>query len=456
LKIISPVNSFSLIRGDFMKNDLIYSVIQLALILIISVNSANSVSTDLREIPASEIRDMIEKGIPVGYDHIIVMGDLNISQLDLPTMHSKTTWYEREGLSLSKNATLVNSSIRLNDSVIEGSLCLNNAIFESSINFNDTKFNRPVYFGGSKFNGPACFLASEFNEPISFRYSQFNEPVNFGYSKFNEGADFRNTTFNRLVDFRGSAFDGPTSFIHSEFNGPANFWYSKFNKTVDFLDSNFGGSADFWGSKFNGPVDFSYSRFNGHALFNEARFFESLDLTQVTFSRLDIYWPDIKRLICEDDPTYLSLIKNFKDLGQTEAADDIYFQYRKWSQAQKPLSDGSKYFDILAFYTCGYGVRPGCTVFSGIIVLVFFGLIYHLIVRSYISSNIIESLCFSAIILLSAPKELFPLSHKSYYDHMRYIKRLQLINFLPILERLIGWGLMLLLIGTLSRVMIRY
>ena len=39
----------------------------------------------LREIPASEILDKIQKGEPVEYDHVRITGELDLSKLDLLT-----------------------------------------------------------------------------------------------------------------------------------------------------------------------------------------------------------------------------------------------------------------------------------------------------------------------------------------------------------------------------------
>ena len=38
---------------------------------------------ELTEIPASEILDKIQKGEPVEYDHVRIIGDLDLSKLDL-------------------------------------------------------------------------------------------------------------------------------------------------------------------------------------------------------------------------------------------------------------------------------------------------------------------------------------------------------------------------------------
>jgi len=150
------------------------------------------------------------------------------------------------------------------------------------------------------------------------------------------------------------------------------------------------------------------------------------------------------------------LIKNFRDLEKYEIADEVYYEYRQWRQDEKSWSDISKYIDILGRITCGYGVRVSQTIESAMIIFVIFGVIYSIKCwRMYrINSNLLkiikEGFLLSLIILLSAPGELYPPGVEDYRDKTRDIK------YWPILERLIGWGLMLLLINTLSRVMIRY
>ena len=41
----------------------------------------------LTEISAREILDKIQKGEPVKYDHVRIIGDLDVSKLDLPKKH---------------------------------------------------------------------------------------------------------------------------------------------------------------------------------------------------------------------------------------------------------------------------------------------------------------------------------------------------------------------------------
>ena len=67
-----------------------------------------------------------------------------------------------------------------------------------------------------------------------------------------------------------------------------------------------------------------------------------------------------------------------------------------------------------------------------------------------------ESVALSAVALLSLPKEFYPYGEKKYAKFIRQsIIRIP-FRLMMVLERLIGWGLLILLINTINRVMIHY
>ena len=147
--------------------------------------------------------------------------------------------------------------------------------------------------------------------------------------------------------------------------------------------------------------------------------------------------------------TYLGLIKNFKDYGQFDDADDCYYTYR--SRNMK-----NSFSDTLAQYSCGFGVRWLQTIYFGIFWLVSFGLLYFLMIttqrgfkKEMIVKQLLNSFWFSAMVLLSVPSELYPRRNPIYKEYASKIK-----YHLPILERLIGWGILILFINTLSRTML--
>lgn len=464
-------------------------LVLVSLIPLIIVNSecvglGNYYGSPKNEIPADEILYKIRIGEPVEYNNIIVKGDLNLNQLALPEKHARTYPYS---LSL-QNVTVVSSPISIKYSEIDGETIIINTLFENSVNFMGTNFNGDTTFFLPIFNGSTTFSHSKFNGNVSFYGSHFNGPADFRSSIFSKDTTFEESTFRTLAEFSGTEFREDIDFIGSNFNEIASFGHSKphfspffigkrimgddtqtqnkFSGDVDFQETKFNGTAYFIGCRFIKTVNFGAARFKDGADFNGSEFKGSsnfknsvisgfLNLSKATFNRLDIFWPRSTRLICDDGPTYLALIKNFRDLEKYDVADDVYYEYRQWRQDKKSWLDTSKYIDILGKQTCGYGVRVIRTIFFAINIFIIFGFIYSFILlRSFNKENyykiINESFLLSLIILLSAPCELYPPGVDAYRTNTDKIK------YWPILERLIGWALMLLLINTLSRVMIRY
>jgi hypothetical protein len=259
-------------------------------------------------------------------------------------------------------------------------------------------------------------------------------------------------------------------FWDTQFKGDANFLNSKFSKSADFSGSNFAGVANFEGSQFGTNKDcitkFAKVIFGGNVSFAEVQMSPISDfrythfggftnLTRTRFDRLEMDWKEIgDKLLC-DESTYIALIKNFGNLGQYEDADNCYFQYREWRQRLKPLG-ASKALDYFSWITCGYGVRMQQTVIFGLFWLIFFWILYFLISwhndtkRIGIWKQLWETFWFSVIVLLSAPKELYPMNERQFEYYAKNIR------FIPIFERFMGWVLLVLLINNLSRVMIRY
>jgi hypothetical protein len=69
----------------------------------------DSKTEGLREVPASEILDKIQKGEPVEYDHIRIVGDLDIIKLDLPTEKVARTEHQIKELMLPEESKVVSS-----------------------------------------------------------------------------------------------------------------------------------------------------------------------------------------------------------------------------------------------------------------------------------------------------------------------------------------------------------
>ena len=181
---------------------------------------------------------------------------------------------------------------------------------------------------------------------------------------------------------------------------------------------------------FKGYTSFNNSQLKGDGFFKNAIFKSELSLTDTTYNRLFIRWHKIKRLVY-DDAAYMSLLKNFKDLGYFEDYDSCYFQYRKehrgqpWPGITPFEASVRKFFDIFLEYFYGYGKKPLLPLAWSLGVMLVFSILWGAIgqrkqeaaldeynltqneidknLRDEISS-IINPLLFSVIVFLSGTK----------------------------------------------------
>ncbi len=94
-------------------------------------------------IQANEVLEKIGKNEYVGYDHVAINGNLDLSRLDL--LEDNTGRY------------IVPALIRIDNSIINGNIYFNDGVFTNYISFKNTTFNGIAYFQGSSFNRDADF-----------------------------------------------------------------------------------------------------------------------------------------------------------------------------------------------------------------------------------------------------------------------------------------------------------
>lgn len=317
-------------------------VIMIALALVQLFFAVNGVAISpedtFRMVSASEILTKIYNGDPVEYDHIEIKGNLILKAQSSPNV--------------------IGSSIEITNSKIIGEFNFENSIFRKKINFSDSLFSGShISFENSSFRKSVSFNGAELCGFANFKYSIFENAASFDKAKFNYIADFSESNFMGNANFNGSEFSDLVSFWKTYFNAPAFFTYSEFNGDPEYLVHRWGGIADFNYARFNQPVYFYESTWNGSASFIDTQ-----------FNHYIRGWKYIKDSFNSDEVTHLALVKNLKDHGQYDEADDCYFSYR--------YHDISSIFDFLGLISCGFGVRPMYTVYSSLIVIVLFGFAY--------------------------------------------------------------------------------
>jgi hypothetical protein len=135
-----------------------------------------------------------------------------------------------------------------------------------------------------------------------------------------------------------------------------------FNIT-DFTAAQFGKEAYFQDARFAGEATFDGVSFKDDALFENARFEKELSLKKARYNRLFIRWYNITSF-AYDDAAYMSIMKNFKDLGYYEDYDSCYYDYRVAHRSQPwPAINGTEQwfrkkidYPMQLFY--GYGTKP--------------------------------------------------------------------------------------------------
>lgn len=317
---------------------------------------ANSISSD-------HILEKIMLGNDIKLENYIIHGDLNLADLDLS--EDEDNYY------------YINSSIKIINSVIKGSVNFDNAIFLKSI-----------AFCGSEFESEASFKFSKFIKVADFSSVTFKAKSTFWQAQFVDRADFSPT------HVRGNSFLKPV-----QFKSDCNFEFVRFVNEADFSEAEFNCVAEFFGTKFDKEANFCEVKFSKPAIFIDAKFKEDFifwdakcSLLQMEWGteifRFHVYWSDVKdSLYCDDGPTYLSMIKSFRELEQFEDADDCYYEYRRWRQ-QNRTPGWAKFIDLLAWITCGYGVRPSYTIIFGFFTIFSFGIILELLsICEYLSAQ---------------------------------------------------------------------
>ena len=301
-----------------------------------------------------------------------------------------------------------------------GDIDFRSARFNGLASFMRSRFFGDVSFGYSQFVRAATFSSAEFDGNVSFANAQFGDDVGFdGASFFNDATfDFvqvsrrltffsarflgetsiANAVFVGAANFIGTSFEGNVSFTGTKFDSDAFFRSAEFRRTAVFGGVSFGGFSDFTSAKFESLAIFALAKFSDNAYFvgaafdsdlilQSARIYSmqldnatfgadsSITLQDADFSRLIIRWDKIRDHLVFDGAAYQALVKNYKSLEWFDDADDCYFTYRMIEQDQEPWG-WTKVADIIAWISCGYGVRVSYVSLCCLLTVMAFGLIY--------------------------------------------------------------------------------
>lgn len=259
----------------------------------------------------------------------------------------------------------------------------------------------------------------QFKNLVSFKKTTFNNSANFNGTNFNDLADFTRAIFNNIIFFTNSSFNNYTLFNYASFKNSAYFKHANFTNYANFDGADFIDSA-----KFSGPEK-----------------------------------PDDKIIL---DGKNVHIFNNYYDhVGLHGYADDLSYNYRKAELDKNGTSFDSDFlWNYLSWLTGGFGVRPFHTIICAFFLIVIFSLIYanprlkrsNSIIFFRLSSEnpgIVRDKDQKA-----SPIDLFYYSICTFTflspEDLRHRD-----NFRPLvaLEGIIGYILLIIMVGALSHVM---
>jgi hypothetical protein len=311
----------------------------LAVLLLMVAGSAEP----SRVVQAEEILKKIELGMPVEYDNVTVVGDLNLSGLNLPRATSRRTlimvlfykpMVEFPGLMEFSPGLIASPGLLDHEIIVASPISIVNSVIEGSMNFDGIVFQNTSVFTGTRFEGPAFLRASRFNKSAHFWSVQFNDTVDFSHAQFNQTADFRLSQFNRTSNFGRAQFDRATRFTSSQFNDTADFQYVQFNQTTNFERAQFKQTAKFWYAKFNDTANFNYAQFKQDAELSRAQFKQYANFESTQFNGATYFTSALFDQFASFEHAQFNQTANF---GSTQFNDTAYFNYAQFNQAAEFL-----------------------------------------------------------------------------------------------------------------------
>ena len=308
----------------------------------------------LRDIPASDILDKIQKGEPVEYDHVRITGELDLNKLDLPMEHVARTESHIETLELPEESRIVSSSIKITNSKFDGKVNFGNNLFRYPNIFNNTTFGGYADFSKATFGGDADFSGATFSGYANFRGATFSKYAYFDNATFSGYAHFRETTFSENAYFSKATFSGYANFQGATFSNYAYFGNATFSSYAYFSGAAFANYAYFIGATFGGYADFNGAKFEGDVLaFRDATFLLA----------------SVQEQACRRAKNVLE--KN----GNREEAGYHFYREMDAKRKQKPwyIRYPEYVFVQLIF---GYGVHPFRLMFCWFLVAVIFAIFY--------------------------------------------------------------------------------
>lgn len=306
--------------------------IRLIILLFISIGtlfactSAQSQESlgDLKEVEASKILKKIAKGEDVVLINSIILGDLNLTNLDdlsqlssptqLTTTISSTLYFQ--GCVFMGKVIAHDKTLRGNDNqrqfVYEKVHFSNNVVFfdcdfRDTVNFNESTFDRGIDFNQAVFRNKVSFnhistfgqqnqfinmvaeksfqmIATSLNGDINFKGAKFMGEANFQELRVND-LQMSNAEFSEGFQLSNATLLGNLYFNYVKCNKNCSFSFSRYMGRFDMLQCSFGGNVSIERSYFYGKPRFNRTEFTSEVNFVDSRFFVEPEFKEVVMNQ---------------------------------------------------------------------------------------------------------------------------------------------------------------------------
>lgn len=392
------------------------------------------------------------------------------------------------------------------------------AVFAGPVAFEACTFEEPASFAEVAFEATASFKESDWRQKASFEGARFAAFTSFKQACFRQelvldGADFAGTAqlhnvraggrfsavearFNsgdaeaaeRYAVFSNSRFDDVADFTEADFGAPVRFVLCVFDQEARFGRARFRDYASFDRARFNSVVIFQGARFEPEATLDlrDARL-ERLELDhreleavlhclrperfvarlrareaqlrdalaqgtafpgdRRNLERVEAALADPRRAMLEEGSRTLAVLhKAYNDSFNAKGEDWAYVALRRMERAALgpglrtlPRRALGRFLDL----TCGYGTSPAKVAISAVVIMAVYAALYLLFQSGFDHAvHLRDALAFS-----------FRTFTSSEIDTR--IAPVGAMEWLVMSESLLGYVVMMLLVVTLSRLVIR-
>lgn len=274
------------------------------------------------------------------------------------------------------------------------------AVFSRGADFACAHFTQPCDFTGATFCDRAEFSYAEFQGELMFDNARFEQDARFAGTTFQQFAEFMRTTFQRMASFSDAAFQQSGTFLGAKFTQVAHFDNGRFDGLMMFQHAKFDQKVSFAGAKVRARMQFDSAEVNSWVEFDDAVFeaggrlsFKGIDVRPGGSLKLTIdqIGRRRERLIEGEDSDdkeklksaaaqYNMLRDNFRTLPSTDEEEDrCHYKYMDLRRRASNWRWHYRFADWFFLKWCwGYGIYVKRTIFSILLVILGFGLMYQL------------------------------------------------------------------------------